>query len=324
MSNLSNKEFESFFYKEINKNFIHENNPVISVAVSGGPDSIALVFLLKKWINKKRGTLVTLIVNHNIRNDSYQESRIVKNYLEKNNIKSFVLDVSKQKVGKGSMYQARENRFSKIVNYCKSNKIFYVFLGHHLEDNLETFVIRKASGSNIEGLNSMQYKSIYNGIQIIRPLINFSKKNILKYISCHELKFIDDPSNKDEKYSRVVVRNFIKKNTSIKSNILRDFNFIRDNYFEYIKMIYKIFILTNYKIQKKSLTFFSENFINLDEEIQIKIIQISYKYLNSKKAFLRYKKIIPLITKFNKFEKISMNLGGIEVKKNKKYIYFSC
>ena len=323
MNKLSNLDFESLFFKELNKRFIHENNPVIAVAVSGGPDSIALIFLLKKWIAKKRGVLTALIINHRIRKDSFQESRKVKKYLEKNNINTSILDVDKKKVGQGKMYQARENRFSKIVNFCISNKIFYIFLGHHFEDNLETFILRKAAGSNIEGLNAMQYKSVYKNIQFIRPLINFSKKNILKYISYKNLEFINDPSNKDEKYSRIIIRNFLKQNDNLQSYIKKDFKFIRNNYSRYMNMVYRMFILSNYKIQKNSLIFFNEVFTNLDEELQIKIIQIGYKYINSKKPFLRYKKITPVIERINKIEKISMNLGGITIKKNNKFIYFS-
>ena len=64
------------------------------------------------------------------------------------------------------MNQARENRFYELISFCKKNKIFYLFLGHHFDDNIETFLLRKIAGSNIEGLNSMQMISIFNNIQI--------------------------------------------------------------------------------------------------------------------------------------------------------------
>ena len=80
------------------------------------------------------------------------------------------------------MVQARENRYTKIINYCRKNKIFHLFIGHHYDDNIETFMLRKIAGSNFEGLNCMQEKIIYNDVQIIRPLLKFSKKQILDYI----------------------------------------------------------------------------------------------------------------------------------------------
>ena len=60
-------------------------------------------------------------------------------------------------------------------------KFFHLFLGHHYDDNIETFLIRKLSGSNFEGLRGMQYKSINNSIQILRPLLSHTKKEILEF-----------------------------------------------------------------------------------------------------------------------------------------------
>ena len=62
--------FEIKFNTFLNKKILFENNPKIAAAVSGGPDSIALVFLLKKWIKKKNGRLIALIVDHQIRKNS--------------------------------------------------------------------------------------------------------------------------------------------------------------------------------------------------------------------------------------------------------------
>ena len=167
---------EKYLYKSLNQKNLFEINPVIAVAVSGGPDSIALVFLLKNWIRKNKGKLIALIIDHQMRDSSFKEASFVKKYLVNNNIQSLILRVSKKKVLKRKMIQARENRFLKIINYCKKNKIFHLFIGHHYDDNLETFMLRKIAGSNFEGLNCMQEKTIYNDVQIIRPLLKFTKK----------------------------------------------------------------------------------------------------------------------------------------------------
>ena len=89
------RSFETNFNILLNKNILFENNPKIAVAVSGGPDSIALVFLLKKWIEEKNGELFALIVDHQIRKNSFKETSYVKKYLDLNNINSFILKVSK-------------------------------------------------------------------------------------------------------------------------------------------------------------------------------------------------------------------------------------
>ena len=113
----------SNFKQSLNNYFLYENKPHIVVGTSGGPDSIALTFILNKWIGKARGTLTALIVDHKIRKDSYFESLQTKKFLDHNNINNKILSVSRKKVLKGQMNQARDNRLNIIINFCKKNKI---------------------------------------------------------------------------------------------------------------------------------------------------------------------------------------------------------
>ena len=79
------------------------------------------------------------------------------------------------------MNEARANRYELLTNYCKRNNILHLFLGHHRDDNLETFITRKVSGSDLEGLGSMKIKSVTDKILIIRPLLSFPKNEIINY-----------------------------------------------------------------------------------------------------------------------------------------------
>ena len=142
-----------------------------AVAVSGGPDSMCLIHLLKNWINLNRGNLVALIIDHQLRKESKEESHLIKNYLLKNKISTKIIKINKKLVIKKSMKEARENRYEKLIKYCHRKNIFHLFLAHHYNDNIETFLIRKLSGSNFEGLRGMRYKRIKNCIQILRPLL---------------------------------------------------------------------------------------------------------------------------------------------------------
>ena len=87
----------SNFNRFLNKYFLYENKPHIVVGVSGGPDSIALTFVLKKWIKKTKGKLTALIIDHKIRKDSYFESLETKKFLDYHNINNKILTVSKKK-----------------------------------------------------------------------------------------------------------------------------------------------------------------------------------------------------------------------------------
>ena len=313
---------EKHLYNSLNKKNLFETNPVIAVAVSGGSDSIVLVFLLKNWIKKNKGKLIALIIDHQMRENSFKEASFVKKYLGNNNIQSLILKVPKKNVLKGKMIQARENRFLKIINYCKKNKIFHLFIGHHCDDNIETFMLRKIAGSNFEGLNCMQEKTIYNDVQIIRPLLKFTKKQILDYNKKMNLVYVNDPSNNDEKYSRVVVRNFIKKNPQYKKNIIQEFKLIRENYYDYKKMIFQIYNLINIEIHKNMIIFDSIKFLNLDQELQAKFTEITYKFFYPKKPFLRYQKVIKTLDKLCETVNLSINLSNMKVKRNNNLIYF--
>ena len=313
---------EKNLYKSLNQKNLFETNPIIAVAVSGGPDSIALVFLLKKWIRKNKGKLIALIIDHQMRENSFKEASFVKKYLDNNNIQSLILKVPKKNVLKGKMIQARENRFLKIINYCKKNKILHLFVGHHYDDNIETFMLRKIAGSNFEGLNCMQEKTIYNDVQIIRPLLKFTKKQILDYNKKMNLVYVNDPSNNDEKYSRVVVRNFIKKNSQYKKNIIQEFKLIRENYYDYKKMIFQIYNLINIEIHKNMIIFDSIKFLNLDQELQAKFTEITYKFFYPKKPFLRYQKVIKTLDKLCETVNLSITLSNMKVKRNNNLIYF--
>ena len=145
--NLTNKEF----IKYIEKRYTFENKPSVAVAVSGGPDSMSLLFLTNTFIKYKKGNLMALIVDHRIRKNSKEEARFISTYLDKNNINSQILTANKDKVRKKSMNEARDNRYNLLTDYCIKNNILHLFIAHHKDDNLETFLSRKIAGSDFYG-----------------------------------------------------------------------------------------------------------------------------------------------------------------------------
>ena len=306
----------SKFNKSLNKFFLYENKPHIAVGVSGGPDSIALVFILSKWIKQNKGKLIALIVNHQIRKDSYLESLETKKFLDCNNINNRILTVSRKKVLKGQMDQARSNRFNIITNFCKKNKIFHLFLGHHFDDNIETFLLRKIAGSNFEGLNCMQQVSVYNNIQIIRPFLFFSKKEILNFNKKFNLQYINDPSNKNIKYSRSIVRKCLYENISIYDQAIKDFNLVRKNYSQYKKMIFQILNLIVLEIRLNKIVLDINKLLILDHELKAKLIDILFKFLNHNKFNIRYKKIDDIIKIMSNPSNISFTRQNILIEKD--------
>ena len=119
---LTNKEF----IKNIEKKYIFEKNTSVAVAVSGGPDSMSLLFLVNAFIKYKKGNLIALIVNHRIRKNSKEEAKYVSAYLDKNNINSQILTVDKNNVTKKSMNEARNNRYNLLTKFCIQNNILHL------------------------------------------------------------------------------------------------------------------------------------------------------------------------------------------------------
>ena len=309
--------------KDLNQNYSFENNPRICVAVSGGPDSIALTFILNKWITKNKGEIFAVIIDHQIRKDSNQESKLVKDYLDQKKIKSIILKVAEENIFKKNMNQSRKNRFSILTNFCKKNNILHLFLGHHYDDNIETFILRKIAGSNIQGLNSMKEKTLFKGIQIIRPLLRFKKSELLDYNNKEGLITVKDPSNLNVKYSRVVVRNYLKKNSNFKKNAIKDFHFIEANSEDYISMINQLFNICSSKINLRNIEVNLFKFFELDLDIQIKFVEIIYKFHQPTKPYLRYEKIKNAMIQIKKSINGSVYLSKMKIKADKYVIKFS-
>ena len=116
----------SRIFKSILKNFEYfENKPHIGVGVSGGPDSIALAYLLNKWIKHKKGKLTAIVFDHGIRLNSGAESLQVKKILKLLGIHSLITRPDKNKIIKKNMSNARQNRFKGIISVCKKKNILY-------------------------------------------------------------------------------------------------------------------------------------------------------------------------------------------------------
>ena len=313
---------QSYFNLILKNYYLFENQPKIAVAVSGGPDSMALLFLLNVWIKKNKGSLIALIVDHKIRKESGKEAKKVCDYLKKYKIRSKILNINKKNVLKKTMSEARQNRFLKMVRYCKRHKFLHLFVGHHNNDNIETFLLRKIAGSNFEGLRSMQHKIIIKGIQILRPLLSFNKLAIIRFNKSNNIEYFEDPSNDNLDYSRVAVRKFLLQESTHISNIEKDFNLIQKYYPFYKQMLFQILHKINTHTFKDKIVVNYKKFKMMEKEIKIKIIEIIYKFLMPRRNTLRYSKVIKALDFIGKKNPIATNLAGMHINKSKIFISF--
>ncbi len=187
------------------------------VAVSGGADSLALAYLSKCYqIKNKDKKFHYVHVDHNLRDTSLKEAQTLKKILRKFKIGCKIITWKKKTNIKKTQSDSRDYRFKVFESFCKTKKINTLLLGHHFDDFQENFFIRLLRGSGLKGLVSFyNYRNLRsNNINIVRPLLDFSKEDLL-YVTKKTFNFhIDDPSNRSLEYLRSRVRfmiNYLKK-----------------------------------------------------------------------------------------------------------------
>ncbi|MGX6961039.1 MAG: tRNA lysidine(34) synthetase TilS [Candidatus Karelsulcia muelleri] len=202
------------FFKKLNKQINFKKNQAIYIAVSGGVDSLVLLNLfiklrLKLSLKLRRIRIEVLHCNFNLRGiDSEKEEELIKKICKKNQIvchvKRFMFP-SNQK--KSIQIIARKLRFGFFKKMFKQNGFNYIALGHNLNDSIETFFINIKRGTSLKGIKGIVSKKK----SLIRPLIDFTRSDILKYAKTNNLSWIEDKSNKGSKYLRNQIRNQLSK-----------------------------------------------------------------------------------------------------------------
>ena len=200
------------FYKKFKSTvFNNIKYKSFAIAVSGGSDSLCLAFFSKIYSLQYGNNIHVLIVDHNLRKESYKEAIKVKKILKEGKIKSVILRWKGKTPKKNIQKNARDLRYLLISNYCLKKNIKYLVTAHHKDDQIENFFIRLLRGSGLTGLSSMSNNVKYNNnLKIIRPFLQLKKAD-LKYVTLNYFKtYIKDPSNEDKKFLRVRVRKYRK------------------------------------------------------------------------------------------------------------------
>jgi len=209
LNHLDDKKIFNVFEEFSSSLNIKEN---LAVAVSGGPDSLALAFLVKCYSLKNKLNVKYFIVDHKLRKESTLEAKTVKNILKKIDIDCKILPWNGKKPSKNIQARARDKRYFLLAEECKKNNVKYLLLGHHINDLFENFLIRLVRGSGLNGLVSFNKKTKYNDqkLDIIRPLLDVEKKDLI-YISKKIFNyFIKDPSNVNKEFKRTRIRNLLQ------------------------------------------------------------------------------------------------------------------
>lgn len=187
---------------------VEETRPKIAVAVSGGGDSLALAVLMQEWVKARGGELLALTVDHGLRSGSAQEAEAVQKLLRERDIPGDVLMWGGDKPETGIQEKAREARYDLLLNACRARKFPFLAVAHNQEDQIETFWMRLAHGSGLDGLTGIAPFRVKGGVTIIRPVLSFPRQILRDTCLHHGIQWIEDPSNENEKFLRVKLRGF--------------------------------------------------------------------------------------------------------------------
>lgn len=177
----------------------------IGLAVSGGPDSLALLLLAGEYARKHDvyDRFVVYSVDHNLRPEAAAEVAFVLDTATKLGLQARGLRWDGLKPSTGIQQAARRARYALIGRAMAEDGVEIVVTAHHLGDQAETVLMRLAHGSGVEGLRGMDYFSEVNGIAIVRPLLGVDPVALAQVVATAGLAPVGDPSNLDNDFERV-------------------------------------------------------------------------------------------------------------------------
>ncbi|MBL0925074.1 MAG: tRNA lysidine(34) synthetase TilS [Sphingomonadaceae bacterium] len=173
----------------------------ILLAVSGGPDSLALLCLASNWdVNR----IVAATVDHRLRPESAGEAAFVSALCGNRNIPHVILTPI-EPIGGNIQSFARATRYNLLADAARDHRCAFVATAHHANDQLETILMRLARGSGLDGMAAIRRR---NG-NIIRPLLGFSKSELEEICIAAAVEPVRDPSNDNIEFDRVAIRKWL-------------------------------------------------------------------------------------------------------------------
>lgn len=223
--------FEDAVIASIDKFGMIKKDGRLLIAFSGGVDSAVLLYVLYRLAGRYGIQLGAFHLNHGIRGfEADRDEAHCKKVCFDLGVAYFSEAVSvpgyAREHGMGEEAAARELRYKFLAECCRQNGYDSIATAHHADDNLETVIFRLTRGTGMRGLCGIPPVRFEQEIRVIRPLIEATRDDIIKYAEINKISFVTDSTNSDEKYSRNRIRKFVipelkKINPSVVSSVTR-------------------------------------------------------------------------------------------------------
>lgn len=178
-----------------------------AVAVSGGPDSLALLLLAQTAFP---GRVEAATVDHHLRPESTVEALHVEDVCARLGCPHSILDVTVPDGPAGVQAEARAARYEALARWAESRGLAHLATAHHADDQAETVLMRLQRGSGIGGLAGIRPARAEGSLTLIRPLLGWSKAELVHLVAGAGIEAVDDPSNRDERFDRAAMRRFLR------------------------------------------------------------------------------------------------------------------
>ncbi len=260
-------------YNYLEKKLCLKREDIIVLGCSGGPDSMALLSILKDLEKKIHFSLVCCHVNHNVREESFQEKEFLEDWCKKQDItfESMVIE----NYGDDNFHnEARTIRYRYFEGMVQKYSANYLMTAHHGDDLIETILMRLVRGSTLVGYAGFQQEVKQENYTLVRPLICVNKETILKYNQEHQIPYVIDSSNEKETYTRNRYRKqmlpFLREEDSKYNEKFLKFSRTLIKYNNYIDEQAKKEYKKLYQPDQKS--FYISKFLEIDEVLQEKVL----------------------------------------------------
>ncbi len=182
--------------------------PALVLAISGGPDSVALMWLMARWRRAlSRGPrLVAVTVDHGLRLEAAREAREVKRLAREFDMQHRTLRWTGEKPGTGLPAAAREARYRLLAQAARAVGASHIITAHTRDDQAETLLMRLLRGSGITGLAGMAPITERDGVMLVRPLLDIPKSRLIATLDKANIGYADDPTNRDTAFTRPRLR----------------------------------------------------------------------------------------------------------------------
>ena len=256
------------FLKYLQKNLSPKQK--ILIAVSCGIDSTVLYDLINKSQFFDLKNIFYIFFDHQKRVEGKYEIEKFINYYGLNKKNTFIKKLKLGKKETSFQNKARTARYDYILKLSKLLGTDEVFLGHHLDDFKESYFLRKIQSSNVLGLSNI-FNEKFEKLNIHRPLVTYTKKQIKVYARKNNLIWFEDRSNFELDYTRNKVRSYLSSNSKISQSIKKDMSNYQD--MKYLVNFYSSYF---HRLSKKRFEIKVQEFKHLNNTLQTIAVQSLY------------------------------------------------